>query len=72
MLRNRMIYKTLNKKSLLAKGGLCKIKLCQNVARDLVGVDDECPEMSAMYGPSNTSQQYAIKRFNKLTLRKNK
>lgn len=25
-----------------------------------------------MYGPHNPSQQYAIKRFNKLTLRKNK
>ena len=49
MLKNRMIYKTINKKSVLAKGGLCKIKLCQNVARELVG-DDDCPEMSYMYG----------------------
>ena len=36
MLRNRMIYKTINKKSVLAKGGLCKIKLCQNVAHDII------------------------------------
>jgi serine/threonine protein kinase len=50
-------YKITSKKSLLASGSLCKIKLCKNV-------DDAIDK--------GKSEYFAIKRFNKLTLRKHK
>ena len=46
------LYKITSKKSLLASGSLCKIKLCKNVE-----------------GPG---EYFAIKRFNKMTLKKHK
>ena len=87
LLKNRMIYKTIHKKSQLAKGGLCKIKLCQNVSEELLNGSaskqndmskggkesmQNGGQMSKSLSQSNPSQQYAIKRFNKMTLRKNK
>ena len=51
-------YRITSKKSLLASGSLCKIKLCKNIGKPL---DD-----------NQNSNYYAIKRFSKLTLRKHK
>ena len=39
---------------------MCKVKLCQNISETNFGQKNE------------NNKQYAIKRFNKLTLRKNK
>ena len=48
------LYRIIAKKSLLASGSLCKIKLCKDVSEN------------------NGNKHYAIKRFNKLTLKKHK
>lgn len=54
-------YRITSKKSLLASGSLCKIKLCKNIG---VSFDTQNDTKSPDY--------FAIKRFSKFTLRKHK
>ena len=62
LLQGRNIYKFKKRKSKLYKGNLCAVKLCENIA-------------DTNFGKVFLEGQrgfYAIKRFNKLTLKKNK